>query len=278
MKTWFVTGASRGFGLLIVERALAAGDAVVATARDPRELAARFEGNPRLLAVSLDVTDEEQARRAARLAVEKFGRVDVLVNNAGYGLLGAVEEASGPEIERQFATNVFGLLAVTRAVLPAMRRQRSGHVINLSSVGGYKSYPGWGIYCASKFAVEALSESLAAELEPVGVKVTVVEPGFFRTDFLDASSKAVTEKRIDDYAPTVGAMRSLMEDVNHAQPGDPKRLADALMTLVRSENPPLRLPLGSDTLKAMEEKDARVRADVSAWREVAISTDYPKAS
>src|SRR5262245_48934775 len=164
MKTWFVTGASRGFGLLIVERALAAGDAVVATARDPRQLAARFEGNPRLLAVSLDVTDEAQARRAARLAVEKFGRIDVLVNNAGYGLLGAVEEASGPEIERQFATNVFGLLAVTRAVLPAMRRQRAGHVINFSSIGGYEGRMGFGVYCATKFAVEGITEALAAEV------------------------------------------------------------------------------------------------------------------
>ena len=275
MKTWFVTGASRGFGNLIVQQLLEAGEAVVASARDPRELAERFGANPRFLAVPLDVTNEGQAAEAVRLAVGKFGRIDVLVNNAGYGLLGAVEEASAAEVQRVFSTNVFGLLSVTRAVLPVMRSQRSGHVLNVSSVGGYVSYPGWGVYCATKFAVEGLSEALALELAPLGIHVTVVEPGFFRTDFLDARSKVVTERRIEDYDGTVGAMRTRMEEVNHAQPGDPAKLPGALMAIVRAEKPPVRLQLGSDTVEIIEAKNRQVAAELAAWRSLALSTDFP---
>ena len=199
MRVWFITGASRGFGALIAEAALAAGDAVVATARDPSTVTARLGSHERLLATRLDVTSEAEAHQAAGLAVKKFGRIDILVNNAGYGLLGAIEEASAEETTKLFGTNVFGLLGVTRAVLPHMRRQRSGHVINLSSVGGYAGYPGWGVYGATKFAVEGISEALAAEVAPLGIKVTVVEPGFFRTDFLDETSLArhrATDRRL----------------------------------------------------------------------------------
>src|SRR5215467_3916823 len=224
MKTWFITGASRGFGALIMEAALASSDVVIATARNPSSIA----DHSRLLKLPLDVTNEAQARDAATRGIEKFGRIDVLVNNAGYGLLGAVEEASAVEVERVFTTNVFGLLNVTRAVLPHMRSQRSGHIINMSSIGGYASYAGWGIYCATKFAVEGISEALSSELAPLGVHATVVEPGYFRTDFLSVKSLSSTAVRIGDYADTVGKMRAFVAAANHQQPGDPQRLAQAI--------------------------------------------------
>src|ERR1700761_3195283 len=172
MRTWFITGASRGFGALITEQALAKGDAVVATARNPATLVERFGAHPNLLALSLDVADEAQAHAAAKQAVERFGRIDVLVNNAGYGLLGAVEEASAAEVEAVYRTNVFGLLAVTRAVLPHMRKARSGRVLNISSIGGYRGGAGFGVYASTKFAVEGLSESLHEELAPLRIHVT----------------------------------------------------------------------------------------------------------
>lgn len=274
MRTWFITGAGRGFGALIAAEALAQGDNVVATTRDPSALAQQYRDNPRLLALKLDVTDEAQALDAAAQAVKRFGRIDVLVNNAGYGLLGAVEEADSHEVARQFQTNVFGLLAVTRAVLPHMRRQRSGHVINISSIGGYSAYPGWGVYGSTKFAIEGLSEAMAQELAPLGIKVTVVEPGFFRTDFLDATSLVSTAQVIDDYDDTVGAMRRFAKDANHAQPGNPARLAKAMLQLVDAQNPPLRLPLGSDTVQRIEEKHRFVAAELAQWRELAVSTDF----
>jgi NAD(P)-dependent dehydrogenase (short-subunit alcohol dehydrogenase family) len=274
MRVWFITGASRGFGARIAEEALAAGDAVVATARDPATITGRLGSHERLLAIRLDVTDEAEAHRAAGVAVKKFGRIDVLVNNAGYGLLGAIEEASAEETTKLFGTNVFGLLGVTRAVLPHMRRQRSGHIINLSSVGGYTGYPGWGIYGATKFAVEGISEALAGEVAPLGIHVTVVEPGFFRTDFLDETSLARTAQQIDDYRDTVGETRAHAADVNHGQRGDPRKLAKAFMQLVNSENPPTRLPLGSDTVERIESKNAHVAQELEAWRNVATSTDW----
>jgi NAD(P)-dependent dehydrogenase (short-subunit alcohol dehydrogenase family) len=272
MRVWFITGASRGLGALITAEALAAGDAVVATARDPRSLTAKFGEHPRLLAAALDVTQEAQARAAVEAAVARFGRIDVLVNNAGFGLLSAVEEASALDVERVFSTNVFGLLAVTRAVLPQMRRQRSGHVINMSSVGGYASSQGWGVYCATKFAVEGLTEALHAELSPLGIKVTVVEPGYFRTDFLDGQSLSVSEP-IADYAASSGVTRSSATTLNHAQPGNPHKLAKAMLTLVDAERPPLRLPLGSDTVAVVEAKNRQVAEELAAWRELAVSTD-----
>jgi len=277
MRVWFITGASRGFGALITEQALGAGDAVVATARNPQTVIDRFGNQPNLLAVALDVTDEAQANTAAEQAVKRFGKIDILLNNAGFGLLGAVEEATAAEIEKLYATNVFGLLKVTRAVLPHMRRQRSGHVINISSIGGYVSYPGWGVYCSTKFAVEGLSEALSAELQPLGIKVTVVEPGFFRTDFLDESSLTVSHGAIADYNETpAGAMRTMAAGANHAQPGDPARLAKAMVKLVNDPNPPLRMPFGSDTVAAIETKNASVAKELGTWRDLAISTDFPE--
>ncbi len=274
MKIWFITGASRGFGALITEQALAKGDAVVATARNPDTVTARFANHPNLLPLALDVTNEAQAHAAAKAAVERFGRIDILVNNAGYGLLGAVEEASSGEIEALFRTNVFGLLGVTRAVLPHMRRQRSGRIFNLSSIGGYSAYAGWGVYGSTKFAVEGLSEALAIELKPLNILVTVVEPGFFRTDFLDETSLVVSTSQIADYHETSGAMRGFAAGANHAQPGDPAALARVLVAFADTPNPPVRLPLGSDTVAKIAEKNAQTDALLREWHDVSVSTDF----
>jgi NAD(P)-dependent dehydrogenase (short-subunit alcohol dehydrogenase family) len=278
MRVWFITGASRGFGALIAEAALAAGDAVVATARDPSTVTKRLGSHERLLATRLDVTSEAEAHEAAGRAVKKFGRIDILVNNAGYGLLGAIEEASAAETQKLFGTNVFGLLGVTRAVLPHMRRQRAGHIINLSSVGGYTGYPGWGVYGATKFAVEGISEALAGEVGPLGIKVTVVEPGFFRTNFLDETSLSQTAQQIDDYRDSVGKTRTHAADANGGQRGDPRKLAQAFIALVNAKNPPLRLPLGSDTVQRIEAKNAFVAKELAEWRGIATSTDFPDAA
>jgi len=273
-KVWFITGASRGFGLELAQAALARGDRVVATARKPEAVVAALGSDENLLSLGLDVTDEAQAFAAAEAAIARFGRIDVLVNNAGYGLLGAVEESSAQEVERQFATNVFGVLHVTRAVLPHMRRERRGHVINISSIGGYAAYAGWGVYGATKFAVEGLTEALAAELAPLGVRATVVEPGFFRTDFLDSSSLVKTAAEYPDYVASVGQMRGLMAGANHRQPGDPKKFASALLTLADSADPPVRLPLGTDTVAKIAEKHRTVEREVEQWKALAESTDH----
>lgn len=273
-KVWFVTGASRGFGTLIVRAALQRGDRVIATARNPQQVTGIFGDQPNLLAVKVDVTREEDAVEAVRQGVERFGRIDVLVNNAGFGILGAVEETAVAEAKANFDTNVFGLLAVSRAVLPQMRKQRSGHVINISSLGGYSAYYGWGVYGASKFAVEGLTEAMSQELTPLGIHVTVVEPGFFRTDFLNDNSLVSTKTIIDDYAETVGQMRDFAKGANHAQPGDPRKLAGAILRLADSANPPLRLPLGSDAVARIEAKHEAVEAELVAWRELAMSTDH----
>ncbi|GLO47579.1 oxidoreductase [Pseudomonas putida] len=274
MRTWLITGASRGFGTLITQQALAAGDAVIATARNPEDIQARLGQHPNLLAVRLDVTREEDAHAAVAAGIRHFGQIDVLVNNAGFGVLGAVEETSASETERLFATNVFGLLNVTRAVLPHMRRQRSGHVINISSLGGYQAYMGWGVYGSTKFAVEGISEALHQELAPLGIKVTVVEPGFFRTDFLDDQSLVKTALELPDYAATVGVMRHYAEAANHAQPGNPAKLAEALLAVAHAANPPLRLALGSDAVARIEAKNSAVEQELAQWRDLSLSTDF----
>lgn len=274
MRTWFITGASRGFGALIAEQALRAGDAVIATARKPQDITSRMGDHPNLLAVRLDVTSEEEAHQAVAEGIKRFGQIDVIVNNAGFGVLGAVEETSAKETERLFATNVFGVLNVTRAVLPHLRRQRSGHIINISSVGGYQSFIGWGVYCSTKFAVEGITEALHQELAPLGIRVTVVEPGFFRTDFLDEQSLIKTALELSDYDETVGKMRQFAEGANHAQPGDPLKFAEAMLTLVNAPNPPQRLAMGSDTVAIVGEKNRLVEAELLEWKELSISTDF----
>ncbi|MCY1289469.1 3-phenylpropionate-dihydrodiol/cinnamic acid-dihydrodiol dehydrogenase [compost metagenome] len=274
MRTWLITGASRGLGALIAAKALEVGDAVIATARKPEDVVARLGEHPNLLAVRLDVTRESEAHAAVAEGIKRFGRIDILLNNAGYGILGAVEETSAAEVERIYATNVFGLLNVTRAVLPHMRRQRSGRVINISSLGGYQAYYGWGVYGSTKFAVEGLSEALHQELAPLGVKVTVVEPGFFRTDFLDDQSLVKTALELPDYDETVGAMRRFAEGANHAQPGDPSKFAGAMLELVNAANPPQRLALGSDAVQRIADKHSLVEGELAAWKDLAMSTDF----
>jgi len=277
MKTWFITGASRGFGARVAALALARGDNVVATARNLDQLEAALGRRENLLAVALDVTNEVQAVSAAAAAVERFGAIDVLLNNAGFGLLGAVEEATAEEVEAVYRTNVFGLLAVTRAVLPHMRARRSGRILNMSSIGGYRAGPGFGVYSSTKFAVEGLSEALRNELAPLGIHVTAVEPGYFRTDFLDASSLAASVPRIADYAETAGAARARAASLNHGQPGDPDRLAEVVVTFVDEPDPPIRLPLGSDTVAAIEAKLRSDAAIVERWRSLSLSTDFAAA-
>lgn len=275
MSVWFITGASRGFGLQIARDLLDRGHQVVATARRAETVTDALGDNENVLAVALDVTDEEQARQAVQAAVERFGRIDVLVNNAGRGLLGAVEEATDAEVRAVYDTNVFGLLTVTRAVAPVLREQRSGAIVNISSVGGFVSSPGWGVYASTKFAVEALSEALHAELKPLGVHVMVVEPGYFRTDFLDSSSLQIQQNRIDDYADgPAGQMRITAGERNHDQPGDPVKAAAAIIDVVESERPPVRLQLGNDTIAAVEAKLAHVQAELAQWRSVSQSTDF----
>lgn len=274
MKTWFITGASRGFGALVAERALTRGDAVVATARNPQAIHDRFGDHPHLLAVALDVADEKQAQDGVKAAIDRFGRIDILLNNAGFGVMGAVEEATAAEVEAVYRTNVFGLLNVTRAVLPHMRSARSGRILNISSIGGYRAGAGFGVYSSTKFAVEGLSESLHAELAPLGIHVTVVEPGYFRTDFLDASSLAASPERIADYDATAGKVREVATGLSHNQPGDPSKLADVLIAFVDAPNPPVRLPLGSDTVAAIRAKHVSDSVILKSWHDVSISTDF----
>jgi NAD(P)-dependent dehydrogenase (short-subunit alcohol dehydrogenase family) len=271
---WFVTGASRGFGLEIARAALERGDSVVAAARNPQTVERALGKLEELLAVELDVTNERQAQSAVSAALTRFGQIDVLVNNAGRGLVGAIEETSAEEVRSLFAVNVEGLLTVTRAVLPSMRKRRSGRILNLSSVGGFASWPGWGVYCATKFAIEGLSEAMDAELFPLGIRVTIIEPGPFRTDFLDASSLGRVARVIDDYSGTSGAARQWADSSHQGQPGDPVKGAAAIVAVGVSEEPPLRLQLGSDSVAAVETKLAQVAAELATWRMLAESTEY----
>lgn len=274
MRTWFITGASRGLGARVAEAVLRAGDNVVATGRKADDVLTALGENDRLLPLSLDVADESQAKAAVAAAIERFGQIDVLVNNAGYGLLGSVEEATAQEIEDIYRVNVFGLMSVTRAVLPGMRRQRSGHILNLSSIGGFASAAGFGVYCSTKFAVEGLSEALAAELAPLGIKVTIVEPGYFRTDFLDPRSLSVSPNRIADYDGTAGTVREVARTLNHNQPGDPAKFGTAIVELVNAPNPPLRLAVGSDTYQGVGDKLTSVRGELDTWEALSKSTDF----
>jgi NAD(P)-dependent dehydrogenase (short-subunit alcohol dehydrogenase family) len=277
MTVWFITGASRGFGLEITREALSRGDSVIATARNPQAvLDALPDGGDRLLAVGLDVGSPEQVSAAVDAAIERFGRIDVLVNNAGRGLVGAVEETSDAEARAIFDVNVFGLLAVTRAVLPHMRAARSGLVVNLSSVGGFVAWPGWGVYAATKFAVEALSEAMTHELAPLGIKSVAIEPGPFRTNFLDGSSLSVVENHLDDYSATAGAARSWATDTNYGQEGDPVKAAKIIVDLASYDELPERIQLGANAVDDVAAKLARTASDQEQWRSISLSADYAR--
>jgi NAD(P)-dependent dehydrogenase (short-subunit alcohol dehydrogenase family) len=270
-STWFITGAARGIGAHTVQAALAAGHNVVATARNHRTISSTHD---RLLALDLDVTNPAQAQSAVNAAVAHFGRIDVLVNNAGYGQMGLFEEVSSDQAQAQFDTNVFGLFNVTRAVLPVMRQQRAGRVLNLSSIGGIQGgYPGASLYCASKFAVEGFSEGLAQEVAGFGINVTIVEPGFFRTDFLDSQSVRFGDIPVTDYAPQSAEIRAAYGAYNHQQPGDPARLAAVLLQLAAHSTPPLRFAAGSDAVAVVGAKIDSLRAELQAWEALSVTTD-----
>ena len=279
-KVWLITGAARGLGAEIAKAALAASDQVVATGRSREAVEKTFaEYGKAVLPVTLDVTNEAQAALAAAAALERFGRIDVLVNNAGYGLLGMFEESTTEAVERQYATNVFGLMHVTRAVLPVMRRQRSGHIFNLSSIAGQISVAGGSLYCSSKWAVEGFSEGLADEVSPFGIGVTVVEPGYFRTDFLDGSSVQYGSQAVEDYAARSSALRADWNERNHQQAGDPAKLAEAVVMLASLEHPPLRWAAGSDAVEVIAGKAAALTENLERWRELSVSTDIvPQAA
>lgn len=275
-RTWFITGASTGFGRLLAEEVLKAGGKVIATARKLDKIADLEERHPkRAKALVLDVNDAGKVDSAVTQAFAQFGQVDVLVNNAGYGVAGAVEEVSETEFMPMFETNVFGLIRVTRAFLPRLREQRSGHILNLSSIGGLVGSPGMGYYNATKFAVEGLSEALAAELAPLGVHVTIVEPGPFRTDFLGRSG-VIAADTIADYDGTAGNMRRYFAQQDGKQPGDPLRAVHAMMQVVESPTPPLRLLLGKSALQRTRTKLDGWQKEIAAWEPVTVGADFPE--
>lgn len=275
-RTWFITGASTGFGRILAEEVLKAGGKVIATARKLEKVADFEEKYPgRARAFALDVTDPAQILSVVAQTLTTFGPVDVLVNNAGYGIAGAIEEATEDEFMPVFDTNVFGLIRVTQAFLPHMRQQRSGHILNISSIGGVTASPGWGFYQSTKFAVEGLTEALAAEVAPLGIHVTAIEPGPFRTDFLGRSGIEAANQ-IADYDATAGNARRYMVDQDGKQPGDPVRAVHAMIAVVESPNPPLRLLLGAGALKRLRAKLDAWQTEIAAWETTTVGADFPE--
>ncbi|MFI8386724.1 oxidoreductase [Streptomyces sp. NPDC085540] len=273
MSVWFVTGASRGLGAEITREALDRGHGVIATARDASSVLRAYPNKPAgLLAVSADVTEMGQLTAAVQAGLAEFGQIDIVVNNAGYGLVGAVEEVSEQAARALFDVNVFGVLNTLRATLPTLRARRSGHVVNIGSVGGFATAPGVGLYGASKFALEGISEALHGELAPLGVRVTIVEPGGFRTDFLSGSSMQVEPASIADYVAGAGPVREALARNDGHQPGDPVKAAKAIVDVTEAAEPPLRLQLGADAIERVEAKLDLVRRELDGWRHVALST------
>jgi NAD(P)-dependent dehydrogenase (short-subunit alcohol dehydrogenase family) len=274
MSVWFITGAARGFGLEIAREALRRGHHGAATSRNADLITAALGNHPDLAAITLDVTDHGQIRDAIEQAVRRFGRIDVLVNNAGQGLVGAVEETTDDDARAIFDVNFFGLLAVTRAVLPILRQQRSGTIINMSSSGGFVGRAGFGAYCATKFAIEGLSESLAAEVRPLGIQVSLIEPGGFRTDALDDSSLLTSANIIPDYDQTAGETRRVVVQNNHNQPGDPAKAARVILDLDALPDLPARIQLGADCFQLVSDKVATVSNEQANWKRVSASTAF----
>lgn len=274
---WFITGGSKGMGLRLAQRLLNAGAKVAVTSRSKSALVEKLGANA--LALEVDLNNEASVREAVQQTIAHFGGLDVVVNNAGYGQFGAVEEVSDAEARANFDVNVFGLLNVVRATLPHMRQQRAGHVFNIASIAGITAaFPGFGVYCATKFAVAGISEGLHSDLAGLGVNVTCVYPGYFRTEFLAAGSPAVPQTTIADYK----AAHDLVEQhvssgINGNQPGDPDKLADALMQVATSSNPPLHLVLGSDALGLAEQRVGTLRQALDENRALSVSTDFAVA-
>jgi NAD(P)-dependent dehydrogenase (short-subunit alcohol dehydrogenase family) len=277
MTTWLITGCSSGLGRALADAVLARGDNAVITARDASKVKDLADAHPgRALAVALDVTDPAQVSNAVEHAAGRFGGIDVLVNNAGYGYRAAVEEGDDNDVRQLFATNFFGAVAMIKAVLPGMRERRSGTIVNISSIGARFVNPGSGYYSASKAALEGMSATLRKEVEPLGITVTTVEPGAFRTDF---AGRSLTQSAtvIDDYAATAGKRRKENDSTHGTQPGDPTKAAEALITAVDSGHPPVLLLLGSDAVKVFGEVLDSQRAELQAWRELSVGTDFAPA-
>ncbi|MDQ6768464.1 MAG: oxidoreductase [Gemmatimonadota bacterium] len=274
-RVWFITGCSTGFGRELAKLVLERGYRAVVTARNPAKVEdiAAPHGD-RALVLELDVTDPVEVDAAVKSADRRFGRIDVLVNNAGIGYFGAVEESDEEEIRRMFEINFFGLANMTRAVLPIMRRRRSGHIVNISSIGGLKSFPTLAYYNATKYAVEGFSEALALEVAPLGIKVTIVEPSGFRTDWAGRSA-AESKSRIADYAETAGKNLEDLRGYSGKQPGDPVRAGAAIIAAVESPNPPLRLLLGKAALKGARAKIDTLERDFDAWEKTTVEADFP---
>ena len=272
-KVWFITGSSRGLGRALTEAVLDAGHQVVATARRPGQLAdlvAKY--GDRIRTAKLNVTSPEDAASAVAEALNAFGRFDVVVNNAGYGFAGAFEEMSAEEFKDQIDTNFWGVVHVTRAVLPILRRQGAGHLIQITSTGGRMAVPGLSGYHAAKFAVEGFSEALAQEIKPVGLKLTIVEPGGFRTDWAGASMSYAPP--IKAYAPSVGVIRGHMERMDGQQPGDPRKGAAAILKIAELAEPPLRLPLGNDAMAVLRDSYKTSAVELERWSDITQSTDF----
>jgi NAD(P)-dependent dehydrogenase (short-subunit alcohol dehydrogenase family) len=271
-RAWMITGTSSGFGLALARAALAAGDRVVATARHPETLDGLIdEARDRVIAARLDVTEPSQIAAAVAAALERFGRIDVLVNNAGYGSVGALEEIDIDELKTLHETMFVGPVRLAQAVLPAMRKRRTGTIVQMSSMGGQLAPPGFGAYCSAKFALEAISESLATEVAPFGIRVLIVEPGAFRTEF-GAGRMHRSATVIDDYTPTVGPTRAAVDAMDGSQPGDPNRAAAAIIELVNATRAPLRLALGDDAVDSIRTKHQQLAAELQRWESLSRST------
>lgn len=272
-KIWLITGASQGLGLTIAKHLLVNDQRVIITTRDTNKLNQSLFTNPNMEAINLDLMSEEAVKEAIERIIAKYGRIDVLINNAGYGFVGAIEETSAEEAQQVMDVNVHAFLRMIRFVLPHMRNKKSGHIINLSSMAGLLGSAGWGIYNASKFAIEGLSEALSQELQDFHIKVTIVEPGAFRTNFL-AGSLTSSQKIIDDYATTVGQRRKLLAANNGKQPNDPEKAAIAIYDLVQMTNPPLRLLLGLDAYDRAMQKIKQLTSDFERTKAVSLSTGF----
>jgi short-subunit dehydrogenase len=272
-KIWLITGASQGLGLNLAEQLMLHNQQVIITTRDVNQIDKAFVNNSNLEAITLDLTDEVAVKRAIDHIISKYGHIDVLINNAGYGFVGAIEETSAKEAEQVMAINVHATLRMIRFVLPHMREKRSGHIINLSSIAGLIGSSGWGIYNASKFAVEGISEALAQEVKDLGIKVTVIEPGAVRTNFL-ADSLTSSKVIIDDYAATSGQRRRTLKDNNGKQPNDPKKVVKAIYDVVQMPDPPLRLLLGPDAYHRAIEKIQDLTANFEGMKKLTMSTAF----
>ena len=275
-KVWFVTGASKGLGLSLVKQLLNSGHSVAATSRNIdylRQAVGVTTAN--FLPLAVDLKTEASVATAINATIEQFGRIDVVVNNAGYGLLGSIEELADEEARANFDINVFGSLTVIRNVMPHLRKQQSGHVINISSIGGFTgAFPGFGIYCATKFAVEGFTESLAAEAKAFGIHATVVAPGYFRTEFLSSGSLGVPERQIDAYEAVRQSQAAHQTDIAGNQPGDPEKAVAAIIQIASEENPPLHLFLGQDAYDMAYAKIKAVQTDLETWKDVTVSTGF----